>query len=126
MIYNNYLGLRANIAEKSPAAVCRLESGYYCYETVGMCTLHFCQMAMYMRRNYTHLSWRSLSILMQVSNVSELGVVFHGGYNPQDDEDVVRLAMHMQRVECSNKIGYVASMEDIREAWVKYIQTYAL
>lgn len=74
-------------------------------------------MCMYMRRNFTTLSVDSLMQLMSLPKRRIYEVTFSRGFNPQDDEHILDLAMLMQRYESSLQGDEIMTASEISEQW---------
>lgn len=70
-----------------------------------------------MRRNFTTLSADSLMQLMALPKRRIYEVTFSRGFNPQDDEDILDLAMLMQRYESSLQGDEIMTASEISEQW---------
>lgn len=74
-------------------------------------------MCMYMRRNFTTLSVESLMQLMALPKRRIYEVTFSRGFNPQDDDHILDLAMLMQRYESSLQGDEIMPLSEILEQW---------
>lgn len=70
-----------------------------------------------MRRNFTTLSVDSLLQLMALPKRRIYEVTFSRGFNPQDDDNILDLAMLMQRYESSLQGDEIMVAAEIMEEW---------
>lgn len=70
-----------------------------------------------MRRNFTTLSVESLMQLMALPKRRIYEVTFSRGFNPQDDDHILDLAMLMQRYESSLQGDEIMPLSEILEQW---------
>lgn len=117
MSNNNFLSLRANLSLNSPLPCGRVVGGRWEYASRKNCLFHYFQMCMYMRRNFTTLSVESLMQLMSLPKRRIYEVTFSRGFNPQDDDHILDLAMLMQRYESSLQGDEIMTASEISEQW---------
>lgn len=99
----------------------RTIGGYWVYASKKHCLLHYFQMCMYMRRNFTFLGVSSLCSLLNLSNEKAYKKSFSRGFNPQLDDDIVDLAMLMQQYEKGLKGDELMMWSDISNEWQKFL-----
>lgn len=117
MTNNNFLSLRASLSLNSPLPCGRVRDGQWEYASRKNCLFHYFQMCMYMRRNFTTLGVESLMQLMALPKRRIYEVTFSRGFNPQDDDHILDLAMLMQRYESSLQGDEIMPLSEILEQW---------
>lgn len=117
MTTNNFLSLRASLSLNSPLPCGRIVGGYWEYSSRENCLFHYFQMCMYMRRNFTNLSVDSLRQLMTLPKRRIYDVTYSRGFNPQDDEHIIDLAMLMQRYEAGLQGDEIMMRAEVIRHW---------
>lgn len=74
-------------------------------------------MCMYMRRNFTRLSEESLRQLMSLPKRQVYSVAYSRGFNPQDDDSIMELAIYMQIYESSLQADEIMLIPEMMEQW---------
>lgn len=74
-------------------------------------------MCVYMRRNFTRLSVESLCQLLSLPKRKIYEVSFSRGFNPQDEEHILDLAMMMQRYEAGVGDADMMEVSEIKGHW---------
>lgn len=119
---NNPLKLHGDLLRDSVFVAHHCENGFNQYASIDNCMFHFIEMCMWMRKNFDHLPVYQIFRLFGLYSLDKLRKDFPNGYHPADVNDMVTLALHIERVQ----VGKPAEDCFDREDWLQAIDSYNL
>lgn len=115
---NNPLKLHGDFLCDSIFVAYHRENGFNQYSSVDNCMYHFIEMCTWIKRNFDHLPTYQLFRLFGLYSLEKLQKDFPRGFNPNNVDDVITLAIHIERVqvgkpadECFDRIDWEVAID---------------
>lgn len=115
---NNPLKLHGDFLCDSNFVAYHRENGFNQYSSVDNCMYHFIEMCAWIKRNFDHLPTYQLFRLFGLYSLDKLQKDFPRGFNPNSVDDVITLAIHIERVqvgkpadECFDRIDWEVAID---------------
>lgn len=115
---NNPLKLHGDLLKHSMFVAHHCENGFNQYTSIENCMYHFIEMCNWIKRNFDHIPTYQLFRLFGLYSLEKLQKEFPRGFNPNNVDDVITLAIHIERVqvgkpadECFDRIDWEVAID---------------